>query len=198
MSNTEGRNKYNRPLSVSEQKKMIKTGAVLVSAAMIFMVGLALLVHYELVSLAPKEMKVETLKSFANRIEYALRYQTLLVFWLLVNVLITIYGRFTTRALNPLDETTEQEVEVFKRILTNSFEQIIISVLAQLTFVSFAEPLTILKFIPYINIVQFVGRVAFLAGYPLYRAFGFNCTAVPNIVLVCYNLYSLGSFIGLY
>lgn len=198
MSNTEGRNKYNRPLSVSEQKKMIKTGAVLVSAAMIFMVGLALLVHYELVSLAPKEMKVETLKSFANRIEYALRYQTLLVFWLLVNVLITIYGRFTTRALNPLDETTEQEVEVFKRILTNSFEQIIISVLAQLTFVSFAEPLTVLKFIPYINIVQFVGRVAFLAGYPLYRGFGFNCNAVPNIVLVCYNLYSLGSFIGLY
>lgn len=198
MSNTEGRNKYNRPISASEEKNIIKIGGVLVSSALIFMVGLALLVHYEHVSLAPKEMKVETLKSFANRIEYALRYQTLLVFWLLVNVLITIYGRLTTKALNPLDENTEQGVEVFKRILTNSFEQIIISVFAQLTFVSFAEPLTILKFIPYINIVQFIGRVAFLAGYPWYRAFGFNCTAVPNIVLIFYNLYSFGSFIGLY
>lgn len=195
---TEGKNKYSRPLSATEEEKIMKVGGVLVASAMTFMIGLGLLVHFDHVNLAPKEMKVEALKGFAGRAEYALRYQTLLVFWLFVNVILTIYGRVTTKALNPLDERTEQNVEMFKRILTNSFEQIVLSVFAQMTFVSFAEPETILKFIPFINIVQFVGRVSFMAGYPLYRAFGFNCSFVPTIVLIFYNLYSFGSFIGLY
>lgn len=195
---TEGKTRYNRPLTTFDEKKMKKVGGVLVVSALIFMVGLGLLVHYDHLVLAPKGVGVEALKVFAGRAEYALRYQTLLVFWLLINVLLTIYGRLTTKAFNPLDERTEQNVELFKRILSNSFEQITISVFSQLTFVSFAEPVTILKFIPLINIVQFVGRVSFMAGYPNYRAFGFFCTFVPNIVMILYNLFSLGSFVGLY
>lgn len=198
MSTDERSKAYNRPLTAEDRRRVIKVGFILSASALVFMVGLVLLIEYELLSLAPKNMRAETLKGFASRVEYALRYQTLLVFWLLFNVMFTIYGRLTTMALNPLDEKTEQRVQLFKNVLTNSFESIVISVFSQLIFVSFAEPATILQYIPYVNIVQFVGRVAFFAGYPLQRAFGYQCTALPNLVLNIYNLYKFGSFVGIY
>lgn len=185
-------------MSADEKKRMMKASAVLGASSLIFQVGLYLLVISDTLALHPKQMQAEALKGFSSRVEYAIRYQTLLVFWLLFSVFATIYGRITTKAINPLDETTEQRVQIFKNNLTNSFESVVISVFSQLIFVSFAEPTTVLKLIPLINIVQFVGRVAFLAGYPMYRAFGFNSTVMPNILMNCYNLFKLGSFVGLY
>lgn len=194
----DNRKSYNRPLSAEDRRKVFKTGAVLSAAAFIFQVGLYLLVIFDVLNLHPKQMKEETLKGFSSRVEYALRYQTLLVFWLFFNVIVAIYGRLTTKAINPLDESTEAHVQIFKNVLTNSFESVVISVFSQLIFVSFAEPITVLKMIPLINIVQFVGRVTFFAGYPLKRAFGYQCTALPNLILNLYNMYKLGSFVGLY
>lgn len=194
----DNRKSYNRPLSAEDRSRVFKTGAVMSAAAVTFQVGLYLLVLFDVLKLHPKQMKEETLKGFSSRVEYALRYQTLLVFWLLFNVIVTIYGRVVTKALNPLDDSTEAKVQIFKNVLTNSFESVVISVFSQLIFVSFAEPITVLKLIPLINIVQFVGRVTFFAGYPLKRAFGFNCTALPNIIMNVYNMYKLGSFLGLY
>lgn len=198
MSTEDNRKSYNRPMTADDRRQFMKVGAVLATAALIFQVGLYLLVNFETVNLYPKQMTAENLKGFSSRIEYALRYQTLLIFWLLFNVFATIYGRLTTKAINPLDEKTEERVQIFKNVLTNSFESVVISVFSQLIFVSFAEPMTVLKMIPLINIVQFVGRVAFFAGYPMQRAFGFNCTVLPNVILNCYNLYRLGSFVGFY
>lgn len=195
---TEGRKSYTRPVTGEEERKLIKIASVAIASAITFMVVLALLIHFEHISLAPKDVKAESLRGFASRAEYAIRFQVLLVFNLLFNIFFTIYGRITTKAYNPLAEETEQHVELFKRILANSFEQTVLSVFTQLAFVSFAEPETVLKFIPYINIVQFVGRIAFFAGYPMHRAFGFNCTFTPTIILNVYNLYKFGSFIGLY
>lgn len=185
-------------MSAEESKRIMKTAIVLVVSALIFMVGLALLQGYDVLKLHPAHTTPESLKGFAARVEYALRYQTLLVFWLLFNIYATIYGRITTKALNPLEERTEQRVQLFKNILTNSFESVAVSVFSQLIFVSFAEPSRILHVIPYVNIVQFIGRVAFFAGYPYKRAFGFQCTILPNTILAIYNLYKFGSFIGIY
>lgn len=189
---------YKRPLSEDDIKRVMKIGLILSLSAIVFMLGFAVLVHYDAVKLYPETTKVESLKGFASRVEYALRYQTLLVFWLTFNILATIYGRITTKALNPLDEKTEEKVQLFKNILTNSFESIVVSIFSQLIFVSFAEPAVILKFIPLINIVTFIGRVAFFAGYPLKRAFGYHCTLVPNTILTIYNMVKLGSFLGIY
>lgn len=189
---------YNRPMTNEDVKRLYKIGSVLASSAVIFVLGFALLVHNDLVVLYPKNTQPETLKGFAARLEYTLRYQCLLVFWLLFNVFAVIYGRLSTTALNPLDERTEKRVQLLKNILQNSFESIIITVFAQLTFISFAEPATVLKFIPFINIVQFIGRVAFFVGYPLKRSFGFFCTLLINVPLVCYNLYKFCSFLGFY
>jgi len=195
---TEERKSTDRGFSPEEMKRIMKVGAVLAISAVVFMLGLGLLIHQNIIGLHPASTREETLKGFAPRVEYALRYQSLLVFWLTFNVVATIYGRLTTNALNPLDERTEHRVQMFKNVLTNSFESVVVSVFSQLIFVSFAEPLTVLKFIPFINIVQFIGRVSFFAGYPMYRAFGFQCTILPNICLSFYNLFKLGSFMGFY
>lgn len=192
---TAERSNPTRSLTPEEEKQVFKTGFILASGAIIFMLVSLGLVASELISLYPEKMNAEKLKGFATRVEYTLRYQTLLVTWLLVNVLITIYGRITTRALNPLDEKTETSVLMINRILSNSFESIIISVLLQLTFVTFAEPATVLKYIPLINIIQLVGRLTFFAGYPLKRAFGYMCTLWPNIIMCVFNVYKLAEFV---
>lgn len=181
-----------------DNKRIIKNGSLLAVGAAIFMLSLFLMVYYDIVRLYPKSMKEETLKGFAARVEYTLRYQTLLLFSLVFCVMATIYVRVTTMSLNPLDERTESRVQGAKNILTNTLESIIISIFNQLIFVTYAQPVVILKYIPYLNIVLFVGRATFFAGYPLKRSFGYMSTIIPNLILMFINLYYFGSFIEIY
>lgn len=187
-----------RSMTNEELRKIRQNGAILAASSIVFMGILTLLVHYDGVKLYPSTMTEEILKGFAARVEYALRYQTLLAFYLLFNIMATIFGRLTRGALNPLDEKTETRVQREKNILTNSFESIVLSVFSQLIFVSFAAPGCILKCIPLINVLHFVGRIAFHIGYPLKRSFGYSATIIPTTVLNFYNLYKFVSFLGLY
>ena len=187
-----------RALDDDEIRKIMRNGTILAVSAILFMGVMTLLVHTEAIRLYPSNMSVEMVKGYAGRVEFTLRYQTLLVFWLSYMILHTIHGRMTKKALNPLIEATEQHVQMRKNILTNSLESIVISVFSQLIFVSFATPESILKVIPLINIIQFVGRIGFLLGYPLLRSFGFTCTLIPNLYLTVHNLFHFGSFVGLY
>lgn len=192
---TENANIFNRPMTKAEEKEVVKTGAILVVSSLLFMSVFALLVHFETIRLYPSTMNVDMVKGYAGRVEFTLRYQTLLVSWLLFAILNTIYGRLTNMAINPLDETKEPIVQSRKNILTNSLEQIVLSLFSQLIFVSFASPEAILKVIPLVNIIQFVGRITFQIGYPLKRAFGFQCSQLPTIFLVLYNLYKFFAFL---
>lgn len=189
---------YNRPLGAEEEKRVIKNGSILFVSSLIFMGALTALVHFDAIKLYPSSMNTEMVKGYAGRIEYTFRYQTLLAIWLMFNILATIQVRLSNMAINPLDEKSEQRVHMVKNILTNSFEQIVLSVLAQLIFVSFAAPECILKVIPLVNVIQFVGRIAFFAGYPFKRSFGFTCTMLPTMALVVYDAYKFVSFLGLY
>ena len=192
------KNTYNRPLAPEEMKRMVKIGAILFVSSIIFMGGLSLLVHFDTIRLYPSSMNAEMLKGYAARIEYTFRYQTLLAIWLMFNIFATVHVRLTQKAINPLDEKSEQKVQLMKNVLTNSYEQIVLSVLAQLIYVSFASPECILKVIPLVNVIQFVGRIGFFVGYPFKRSFGFSCTMIPTIALIFYNTYKFVSFLGLY
>lgn len=150
------------------------------------------------IRLYPNSIRVESLKGFNSRAEYALRYQTLLFAWLVFNWNSVVYVRLTKKALNPLIDSTEKHVQSQKNILANSFEQIVLSVFLQLAFASFADPAFVMKIIPAINIAQFIGRIAFFLGYPWYRTFGVTMTMLPNLFLVSYNLFKLGSYLSLY
>lgn len=189
---------YNRPLSPEDEQRLKRHGGILAVLAAVFMVAMTLLVHTGAIRLHPSTVNEEMIRGYAGRVEFTVRYQTLLVAWLTFNIFATIFGRLTRRALNPLDEKSEEHVQIHKNILTNSYEQIALSVFSQLIYISFASPECILKTIPLVNIIQFIGRITFFAGYPFKRSFGFFCTMVPTLVLVAYNLYKFFSFMGLY
>lgn len=187
--------KTSRSASSEDHKKIMKIGLLLTALAFTFMGVFYAAVHYNVIRLHPASVKAEALNSLPAKVEFALRYQTLLVFWLMINVFIVIGGRYENKAFNPLDEKVEVRVQGRKNVLTNSYETLILSIFSQLIFVTFAPAECILKFIPYVNIVQFIGRIAFFYGYPMKRAFGFQCTMVPTIFMVVYNMYKLSTFV---
>lgn len=187
-----------KPLRGSELAKLIRIATFAFFLSLLSMAGFLYLVMNDIVKLYPNSIKLESLKGFSSRAEFALRYQSLLFGWLIFSIHSVIYSRLTTKALNPLVESTEKHAQKNKNILTNSFEQILISSLLQLIFVSFAEHIYTLKLIPAINIIQFLGRITFFAGYPLYRTFGMTLTLLPNTLLAGYNLYKLGSYMSFY
>lgn len=187
-----------KPLKSSELARLKQVATFAFVVALTFLGGVFYLVLNDKLKLYPHNINLESLRGFSSRAEYAFRYQTLLVAWLTFNVHSVIFARLTRKAINPLVESTERHAQEQKNILTNSFEQIVLSCLLQLTFVSFAEHSYTLKFIPAINLVQFIGRIAFFFGYPLYRTFGFTLTMLPNTLLTAYNLYKLGSYLSFY
>lgn len=176
----------------------IVLGTGLLACAAVLQAIVAAFVHSDVIKLHPSTVTEKSLKEFPARIEYAFHYQTLLALWLLFNVMTTMFKRAASGAMNPMDETTEVRVKSIKAVLTNSLESIVLSVLLQLIFVSFAAPGCVLKCIPLINIIQFFGRITHYAGYPMYRGFGFSLTLMPNLLMAGYNLYKFGAFLQLY
>lgn len=148
--------------------------------------------------LYPNTIKLDALRGFNSRAEYSLRYQTLLYLWLVFNVHAVMYTRLTKKALNPLVDSTEKHAQMQKNILANSFEQIVTSSFLQLAFASFADATLVMKLIPAVNVVQFLGRIAFFVGYPMYRTLGFSLTMTPNLLMLGYNLYRFGAYLNLY
>lgn len=166
--------------------------------SIVFMGGVFYLAFMDIIKFYPNSIKMESLRGFNSRGEFALRYQTLLYGWLVFNVYSVMFVRVTKTALNPLVESTEKHTHSIKNILANSFEQIVISSFLQFGFVSFADPALTMKLIPVINMTQLLGRIFFFLGYPLYRTFGFSLTMMPNTALFCYNFFKFGAYLGLY
>lgn len=176
--------------------KRIATGAFLLAITIV--VGTIYFSIHDVIRLYPSSIRAETLKGFSARAEYALRYQTLLFAWLIFNIYAVIYVRLSRGALNPLVDSTEKQVQQIKNILTNSMEQVFLSSMLQLAFASFAEPALFKNLIPAVNVVQLVGRVAFFFGYPYYRTLGYVLTSLPNTLLLGFNLFKFGSYLGFY
>lgn len=179
-------------------EKLYKIAVLAMLASWLFMGAVFYLCVNDSLKLYPKTVTEESLQSFTSRAEYSLRYQTLLYLWLVFNVQHVIYVRLTKKAINPLVDNTEKFALEAKNILTNSFEQTLISSFVQLIFCSFAGPSTVMKFIPVVNMVQFLGRITFFLGYPNYRSFGVSLTMWPSMLMLIFNAYHFGSFLGLY
>lgn len=187
-----------RPPKSSELVRLYRIAMFAFLFSWVIIAGVVYFTQNDVLRLYPRKFDVKSLTGFNSRFEYCLRYQTLLFFWLVFNVHTVIYARITKKALNPLVDSTEKHAQMQKNILTNSFEQIMISAFLQLAFASFADPESVLKFIPAVNVVQFIGRIAFYFGYPMYRTLGVSLTMTPNLLLLCFNVYRFGSFLGFY
>lgn len=174
----------------------IRTAGILVISSHVIQLVSFLLVCFEVIRLYPsKKVDESTLQTMQSRVEFAFRYQILLVLWLLINIFATIFARVKSAALNPLERDTEAEMAGPKNILTNSFEQVILSFLGQLVFIAYADPIHVLKYIPLINVLMFFGRIAFLLGYPMKRGLGFFAGFTPSIIMIIFGTYKFLGFL---
>jgi len=128
------------------------------------------------------------ISSYWHKLEFVVCYQTIGISWILFNMFYVISKRCNTKAIDPLDKEAEEEVAVAKNIMQNSIEQFLMSAFAQIISISFLDKSILIKVIPLINLLFVLGRVTFWLGYPKYRTFGFMCSAIPNTLLINYNL----------
>jgi len=128
------------------------------------------------------------ISSYWHKLEFVLCYQSIGISWILFNMFYVISKRLKNRAGDPIESRDNSEVLVATNIMQNSIEQFLMSAFAQIISISFIDKSLLIKVIPMINILFITGRLAFWLGYPKYRTFGFMCSAVPNTLLINYNL----------
>ncbi|RWS01267.1 hypothetical protein B4U79_11065 [Dinothrombium tinctorium] len=139
------------------------------------------------VNLVPnaKEIKLNTLPA---KLEFVLKYQTPGLFTVLLCVFYVIMRRVTTPAINPMSGN-EIYVEAASKILTNTLEQYVLHLVSQLILAAYIDGPTLIKIVPLLAVFFFVGRITFIIGYPLQRAFGWWLTFGPNVAAVGYCAY---------
>lgn len=200
MSSEQGKQQH-QPKRVSPTEyfySQLKPNLILLVLSHSFMLVCYLLAFFDLFQFHPRNWNAGDLENFSTKIEYTLKNQTPLLVFLTLQIVATIFARVTFKAINPLHEHTEPRVLWFKCTLTNSLEQIFLSSATQLIFVSFATASQVLRYIPLINLIQFIGRIAFVANYPERRSFGFSSTIVPTLAMTAYNVGKLGAFYNFY
>lgn len=128
--------------------------------------------------------------TFSTKMEFSARYWILPLIWFKINIWLVIAKRVPSRAVNPLGGH-ERIVEAVKNVLTNSLEQLVASLLMQISLVSYLTGNEVVKYIPLINILFFVGRVTYFLGYPKFRTFGFLTTSIPTTVGTLFCVHQL-------
>lgn len=136
----------------------------------------------------------ERVQDFPSKLEFLIKWQVLPMGWMLINILYVMLHRVIFN-VNPMVLEGEQEIIAPQRILTNTVEQTIFSFGVQLLLLVHLDIATTLKAIPLMNLSFFVGRFAFLLGYPMKRSFGFPLTFLPSAAGLIFVIYrSLISF----
>jgi len=128
--------------------------------------------------------------SLSDRVIFTIRHQLPGLLAILISVLHVSLTRAFTLAVNPLSGN-EALVEVGNRVLTNTIEQYILTVVNQLILATHVTEAH-LRYIPLISGTFLLGRIAFLVGYiksPNYRGLGFNLTFMPVLAMTAANMY---------
>lgn len=161
----------------------------LVSASFLTSVAVYLVQTGDFLILPPKPVYYP--QSFASKLEFTARYWIFGVVWILFSMthvmMRRIYG-----AMNPL-AGTEGIVVRANNILTNSLQQFFASTIVQVSVITYLSGDEIVRCIPIMNVMYFVGRAAYWFGYPKYRTFGFCVTFFPTIIVAAYTLFKFAT-----
>ena len=126
--------------------------------------------------------------TFSAKIEFTARYWIIGLVWLYISLHIVVVKRINSKAINPLSGN-ELLVEAPVKIFTNSVEQFVISVISQVTVITFLEAEKIISIIPVMNLLYFIGRILFYFGYPKFRSFGMTVTMFPASLAIYFSFY---------
>jgi len=171
--------------------------STLVTAALVFMYVTTNQVLNGKLNLSPNGLsRFNNLTTFSDKLQFTLVHLAWPVFLLQVQVLLTIFKRLSTMAIDP---SAENDKHVFRAnsVLRNYVEQFILSAFAQLTVLSHLTAKQTLQFIPLMNLFFVIGRVTFYLGYPKSRSFGFLCCMVPSMTAMVVSAYEFLAFVEL-
>jgi len=166
------------PEEIAVKKKNQPKILRLIPFAVVFMLSFQYLVLNGHINLAPK-IKPSDLKDFQSKVQFTFQYSILGVVWMFFSLWYVISKRFPSPAVNPLSGH-EGLTEAAKNILTNSLEQFFLSLVTQLSLISFIDEVTTQRAIPLLNLFYIIGRITFFLGYPENRSFGFWVTMWPT------------------
>lgn len=141
----------------------------------------------------------DKLTGYGLKSEYVFRYLILGLTFTVVNIAAVGFKRLLSpQALDPLNHH-EDLIQSVRNILSNSIEQLLVSVVTQLCLVSYLNGIQVARIIPLMNMSFLLGRITFALGYPKYRTFGFTLSFLPVLISVPYILYRfLSSQLGLF
>ncbi|KAI1306728.1 hypothetical protein HDE_00951 [Halotydeus destructor] len=157
---------------------VIAIGVILASAYVV--------VYEKMVNLS--HVQPSDLDTFGAKLEFTVKYWSLHTGFMALIVIDVMKTRCMRRVVNPLSGF-EEDVQSPKNVLTNSIEQFVLSVAAQLALLHYVTPELVVQIIPLMNTLWFFGRVTFYLGYPERRAFGFALTFFPTLGAICYSIY---------
>lgn len=83
----------------------------------------------------------------------------------------------------------EDKIAAQKNILQNTLEQVVLSLVTQISLIAFLTAEQVLKVIPFMNLLWIFGRIFFILGYPNYRSFGFSITFFPTAAAALFTVY---------
>jgi uncharacterized MAPEG superfamily protein len=135
---------------------------------------------------------IPTLESAGDRVAFALSWEPVAAFALVLGVLRVVQGRFMSPAR--LDgappEAADVRLEIDRRYMQNTLEQLVLAVIAQLALATQLAG-DQLRLIPILATWFLIARVAFLIGYqrdPLARGFGWAATWLPTLSVLLYDV----------
>lgn len=142
------------------------------------------------------------LATFADKLEFTVKYFTLPAVWLVWNIIYVEVRRIQVGAGLDVHATPEgkhvNNFDIGQRVLANSVEQVLVSVTTQLALTAIVDGYTLVRTIPILNFLWFIGRVFYFLGYPKYRCFGWPLTFYSIAAASLYTLYAFVRFFLFY
>ena len=185
---TKRREKYRSDFTLWER---FLYGGIFTLAAAVVCFGLLSLVYTGRLRIFFPKHNLD-LNTFSEKMEFAARYWFIGLFWLYFTTHIVVFRRFVCKAINPLsgnDDLVEESVN----INTNSIEQFIQNVVAQICIIANLEGGKVIQVIPMMNVFFLLGRICFWFGYPKYRAFGMTMTMFPTSLAIYFCLHNFAT-----
>lgn len=105
-----------------------------------------------------------------------------------LNLQIVMNSRRAAKAANPL-AGNEDKIQVSKNVLSNTVEQLVLTIILQITSLHYLTPVQVLNIVPLFNALFLIGRILFWIGYPKRRSLGFALNITPCLIMVLFAGY---------
>ncbi|EDO49563.1 predicted protein [Nematostella vectensis] len=137
--------------------------------------------------------KIRALPTFVDRITFTLQWELVSLLAVQAGIVWVARTRFSTAAINPLDKSAKQFVEIPQKYLKNTVEQFVLHFVASLVLTTYltAEQMFV---VPVLVGIFVTGRLCFAVGYKIHfsaRGFGFALTWLPTVAIIMYCLYRM-------